>query len=196
MSQTSTDMAPATIAKSDQINADDLIGGAITVTVRGAVRHDRTEQPAEVDIGTPGKVYRPCKTMVRALMAVWGPDGNQWIGQKMTLYRDPSVRFGADPLGGIRVSHVSGITEAVELWLTSTRGKKTRVRLEPLLADLVAVLESIGLPAAAVDAWATSKGRRRVSDLGPDERAKFAAWLRSQPRAKLDEIRNAGTETP
>ena len=70
--------------------------------------------------------------MMRALMFVWGPEGDDYVGRSMTLYRDPTVTFGRDEVGGIRISHMSHMSEAMEFPLTATRGKRKLYRVEPL----------------------------------------------------------------
>lgn len=193
--QTSADMRPATLAKSDQINADDLIGSPITITVQRAVRYDRKEQPVEIHtVETPGRCYRPCKTMVRALVAAWGHDGDAWAGRRMTLARDPRVRFGADEVGGIRVSHVSGLHGPMRLSLAVSKGKKGAVTIEPLSEHepLAAAMERHGLGADMLDSWLAAKGRAPIAEMAADGRARMAAWL--DKGAPLDEIRAAVRE--
>jgi hypothetical protein len=70
--------------------------------------------------------------MRRVLVAAWGDKGKDWIGQRMTLYGDATVKFGGAEIGGIRISHVSGITEALRLKLTTTRSKRAEYVVEPL----------------------------------------------------------------
>src|SRR5205085_10960524 len=49
-------------------------------------------------------------------------------------YPDESVRFGSDAVGGIRVSHMSDLPggKPFEVRLTSSRGKRSLVRVKPL----------------------------------------------------------------
>lgn len=193
------DLRPATIAKSDQINADDLIGGSVTVTVRRAVLYDRAEQPVEVTLDEiRGKVWRPCKTMVRALIAVWGPRGSGWVGHRMTLYRDPAVRFGGEggAEGGIRVSHVTGITAPESISLAVSKGKKSKWTLRPLVeADpLAAVLARKGITPVALDAWLVAKGKPPVSEIDDAARSRLVGWL--ERSAPIDEIRNSTAREP
>lgn len=133
---TSLDISSTLMTKSDQLNSDDLIGGPITVEVERVKRGDTTEQPVFVYyVGCNNKPWKPCLTMRRALAAVWTSDAGTWVGKRMTLYRDPSVTFGKDDVGGIRVSHVSGIDRTMSLRLNSSKGKKRAVTLEPLVTQ-------------------------------------------------------------
>ena len=121
--------------KSDQLNADDLISGPATVTVTG-VKRGSAEQPVAVELsGYEGRPYKPCKSMRRVLVAIWGDRPGEWVGRSMTLYCDPEVKFGGMRVGGIRISHMSHIDKPTVLLLTATRGKKSEMKIEPLAND-------------------------------------------------------------
>lgn len=120
--------------RSDQINADDLVGGPRTVTV-AAVRPGTAEQKYDIALAEePVRVWRPPLTVLRLLIAAWGDDAAAWVGRRATLYRDPGVRFGKDQVGGIRVSHLSDLPEdkPLSVALTVTRGKRAMYHVEPL----------------------------------------------------------------
>lgn len=121
----------ATIApKSDQLNADDLIAGPITVRIV-SVTHGNSESPIRVNI--EGRMpYYPCKSMRRVLVAAWGEDGAPYAGRYMTLYRDPEVKYGGIKVGGIRISHLSDITADMYMALTVTRGKRAEYTVKKL----------------------------------------------------------------
>ncbi|MFH1738194.1 MAG: hypothetical protein ABIH23_04245 [bacterium] len=118
------------VPKSDQLNADDLIAGPITVTITKVSRGDR-EQPIIVEI-EGNRPYKPCKTMRRVLIASYTDDPKHWVGQQMTLYCDPDVTWAGVKVGGIRISHLSGLKEPKTFLLTQTRGKKSEVTIFPL----------------------------------------------------------------
>lgn len=116
--------------KSDQLNADDLIVGPITVKIIG-VRRGTADQPVEITI-EGHRPYRPCKSMRRVLIAAWGDNGHEWVGKSMTLYCDPSVKWGGVAIGGIRISHLSDIEDKLSLMLTTTRAKRMAYTIEEL----------------------------------------------------------------
>ena len=119
------DLSQTITPKSDQLNSDDLIAGPMTITVARVSVDVGGEQPVAIGFeGDGGKPYRPCKSMRRVLVALWGKDGNAYAGRSMTLYRDPKVTWGGMAVGGIRISHMSDIDETATLVLTET--KKTR----------------------------------------------------------------------
>lgn len=128
-----TDLTDTIVPKSDQLNADDLIGGPRTIAVTGVKRADSPEQPIAISFdGDNGKPYRPCKSMRRVLVMVWGADGAAYVGRRMTLFRDPGVQFGGQQVGGIRISHMSHIDKAVTMALTATRANRKPFTVKPL----------------------------------------------------------------
>jgi len=130
-----TDLSKTIEAKSDQLNADDLMGGARTVKITN-VSVVSGDQPISINYeGDCNKPYKPCKSMRRALIQVWGSDGKEYIGRSMTLYFDPNVTWAGQKVGGIRISHVSDIHKPKTLLLTSSRGKKSPFKIEPLVAE-------------------------------------------------------------
>jgi hypothetical protein len=112
MTMDNDSIADTLAAKSDQLNADDLIGGPITVTVIGWKRGATKEQPVWLSISDDRMPYSPCKSMRRVLAEEWGDRPSEWVGRSMTLYRDPNVMFGGVRVGGIRISHLSHMKQS------------------------------------------------------------------------------------
>ena len=129
----SVDMRDTIIPKSDQLNADDLIGGPITVTITKVLRANTAEQPIAVRFdGDNGKPFFPCKSMRRVMVQVWGPYAEEYEGRAMTLFRDPKVLWGGMAVGGIRISHMSHMEDAVSMALTLNDKKKQIYKVLPL----------------------------------------------------------------
>ena len=129
------DMSQFVEAKSDQPNADDLIGGPRTVTIRRVAGSDG-DQPVSIFYeGDNNKPFRPCKTMRRILLAVWGRHASDYVGRSMTLYRDDKVTFGGLEVGGIRISHMSHIDKEMVVVVMKTKGKKAGIKIQPLKID-------------------------------------------------------------
>lgn len=121
-------------AKSSQLNCDDLIAGPRTITVT-KVSAGSVEQPVAIAFeGDNNKPWYPCKSMRRVLVAAWGADSSQYIGRRVTLFRDPAVTYGGIQVGGIRVSHLSHLDGPLTIALTVTRQKRTPYRVQPLAA--------------------------------------------------------------
>lgn len=118
--------------RSDQWNGDDFVGGPRTFTIAG-VKPGKAEQKYDIDlIEGEGRVWRPPPTVVRILIAAWGEESDVWIGRRVTLKFDPTIQFGPERVGGIRISHLSHIGKTMKLASTVKRGKKAPVTIEPL----------------------------------------------------------------
>lgn len=154
--------------RSDQINGDDLLGGPRTFSIAGAAK-GKAEQPYDIDLAeSPGKVWRPPNGMLSVLVQLWGDDTKLWVGRRVTLFRDPSVRFGPDVPGGIRISHMSDIgPKPVSPLITVLRGKKKPYTVQPLVesapvpqrdwrAEAVACASEDALRALYMDAQAAN----------------------------------------
>jgi hypothetical protein len=147
------DITETIAPRSDQINAEDLLTGPRTFTVE-KVTAGTPEQPVEIHLaGLPGRPFKPSKTVRRLLVAAWGPEANAYTGRRMTLYRDPAVRFGGSEVGGIRVSHLSDIDKRIQVALTVTRGKRQPFIIEPLapMSDQIAEFDTRITEAQTVD---------------------------------------------
>jgi hypothetical protein len=120
--------------RSDQWNADDFIGGPKTFTIAG-VKVGTAEQKYDIElVEGQGRAWRPPLTMLRLLIAAWGDDATTWTGRRVMLYRDESIRFGPDTVGGIRIAKMSHLPgdKPLTVKLTSTRGKRASHTVEPL----------------------------------------------------------------
>lgn len=147
------DISTAAQPRSDQINADDLIGGPRVVTI-AEVRKGNDEQPVEIvttEFG-PGRPYKPGKSMIRVLLAAWGPEASNYVGRRLMIYRDPAITFGKDAVGGIRISAMSHIDQRLTLALTITRGRRAPFTVEPL-PDAAPTAPKAPSPTAIIDAF-------------------------------------------
>lgn len=130
------DMSRFVEAKSDQLNADDLIGAPRTITVRKVTGSDG-DQPVSIWFeGDNNKPFKPCKTMRRVLLAIWGRNASDYVGRSMTIYRDDAVTFGGLNVGGIRISHMSHIDKKTVVVVMKTKGKKAGIEVKPLSAEV------------------------------------------------------------
>jgi len=129
------DITETTAPKSDQLNFDDFIAGkSITIKITSVSKASSQEQPISINYeGDKGKPYKPSKGMRRVLGTVWGRETDTYIGRSLTLYGDPSVRFGADKVGGIRISHMSDIDEKKTVIVAVAKGSRKPYTVEPLI---------------------------------------------------------------
>lgn len=157
---------------STQINAEDALGGPLTVTVTD-VERGTPEQPVNIAVAEyPGRAYRPNKTMRRLLLEAWGDDTSAYVGRRLRLYRDPEVTFGRDKPGGLRISHLSHIDKPIKIALTVSRGKRAIFTVLPL-EDAPATPE----PTEAQVAASTDQNELREywQHAGPERRAQITA---------------------
>lgn len=213
------DISATTAPKSDQQNYDDYLAGPKTVTI-SEVRAGTTEQPVDVHlVEFPDRPYKPSKSMRRVLVAAWGSDASTYAGRRMTLYGDPTVKFGGAVTGGIKISHLSHIAKPLTLSLTATKGKRAPHSVQPLpdtpvaitqaqTRELVALLGTIGLSEkeAALEFLTERTGRPITSskELTRDEAAAVIDGIKTPadtaPGEHIDvatgEIHDAVVEDP
>ena len=129
-------MADTIAPKSDQLNFDDLIAGPITITITGVRGLSDKDQPVGVSFeGDNGKPWKPCKSMRRVLVAMWGVEAQKYVGRSLTLFGDPKVRFGGIEVGGIRISHASHIDGKQTMALTVSRARRSPYTVDVLQVD-------------------------------------------------------------
>lgn len=200
------DISGTLAAKSNQLNADDLIGGPIVVRIED-VRHGDEDQPMVIDISGGHQPWKPGKTARRCLAACWGTRCRKWIGRSVELYRDPDVTFGGQKVGGIRVRAASHIEAPVPVMLTATRGKKALHRIEVLksappgprpalmacvksfnatqmdLIDFMQAKSKDNVSPGPVDSWPDRKVSEVLARLQGSGGETFNAWLAARVNA-------------
>jgi hypothetical protein len=184
------DMSKWIEPKSDQLNADDLLGGPRIITVTGVRGTDAADQPVAISYeGDGGKPYKPCKSMRRVMVHCWGKDAASYAGKSMELYCDPDVQFGGMKVGGIRIRAMSHIDAKKQFALTATRGKKAAYTVQPLKAPekedaaakwadaYIAKLDT--LDAEALDMFMREKAHKllELQTARPDLHARITAEL-------------------
>lgn len=116
---------------SDQLDAIELIGGPRTFTIE-SVSRGNAEQPVQIHLAEFPRPWRPGKSMRRVLVACWGPDASAYVGRRVTLYCDETIRFGAEVVGGTRIRALSHIDKRKQVPLLISRGKSAMYTVEPL----------------------------------------------------------------
>lgn len=133
------DVTKMCAAKSDQINAIDLISGPRIAKITDVKIFTETDQPIHVVLdGDTKRPWKCSKTSVRTLAALYSNDASKWIGKHIEIYCDETVLWGGQPVGGIRQSKAEGLTSPKRLMLTKSRTKKETVVINPLSADEIA----------------------------------------------------------
>lgn len=165
------DMNVAIIPKSDQISADDMIAGPMTIKVTDVKILAGQEQPVSIAFAGSDRVYRPCKSMSRVLVAAWGPDAKAYVGRSLTLYRDPTVLWGGMAVGGIRISHMSDLQQDMAIMLTMSKQKRAPHRVQVMKARISAPVDEMASVAAKMGA--AQAAAREKSRLGTEA---FKVW--------------------
>lgn len=169
-----SDIRSTIVPKSDQMNFEDLIAGPRTITLTD-VRPGSEDQPLILHYsGDEGHPYKPNKTWRKALAFAWGADARAWIGRSLTLAGDPTVKWAGVEVGGIIITHMTHIPQALELKLSATRGKRVLHRVAVLAAPdvdpssptLQQVLDAI---AAANDKAGMQHAKQMAMDLINDD---------------------------
>lgn len=190
-----------TAPRSDQWNADDFIGGiSRTFTITDVQKG--TADGARHDIHLAeggGRVWRPPVTLLRLMAEAWGDESDEWIGKRVTLYKDPNVRYGADTPGGIRISHMSDLPggRPLSVRLTKTRGHKQVFTVEPLpdlpasiSAEQVADFQQRIADAASLDDLTVISTDLKAVDLGAHRKLLQEAWTARRNQLTLNEGNN------
>lgn len=190
-----SNMLATIIPKTDQLNADILIGGPITIKIN-KISIGTGDQPVVLGYdGDNGRPYKPCKSMRRVLVTVWGDDGNAYVGRLLTLYCDIKVTFGGAAVGGVRISHMSHLNEEKTILLTASKANKKPFTVKPL-KSIAAVASKEAHPDVIKQGDAAAKTgveayKQWFEKLSPEVRAtiksQHAAW-----KLKAQEVDNGG----
>lgn len=195
-------ISKAILAKSDQLNSSDLIGGPQTVTI-AEVREGNSDQPVQIHlVEWPGRPFKPSKTVLRILDYAWGEETDDWPqGARMTVYRDPTAKWAGEEVGGIRVSHLSHIPKQFKLALRESQKKSVLYTVDPLpdaapakpaeltpteLAAQVASALTDATTEAEVREWGNRANSRNLLDVEVDGKT-----VRDLVTARLAELTDA-----
>lgn len=119
--------------RSDQLNADDFVGRTAVYTIT-EVTPGTAEQKYDIHLAEVDRAWRPPLTVLRIMLAAWGDEAANWVGQRVELYREPSVKFGGSAVGGIRIARMSGLPDGkpMRVSLSEARGKRAAYTVDPL----------------------------------------------------------------
>lgn len=178
------DMTASIAPKSDQMDADDLLGGAQTFTITEVKLGPSNEQPFNFILAEFPRPWRPCKTVRKLIVAAWGPETTVYHGRRLTLVRDPSVTWAGEEVGGIRVTHMSDMVDGkpMRVSVQATSKTKTSVVIQPL-PDAPPPPDYVAQVAAATDKPALNVIWKAAGDAGH-----LTDKLRNQIKARGAEL--------
>lgn len=167
------DISDTLAPKSDQLDATDLaVSGPMTFTITGVDRGP-ADQPVQLALAEFPRVWRPGKSMRRVLAAAWGVDASKYVGRRVRLYCDPSVKFGGIAVGGTRIQAMSHIDKPLNVPLIITKGKSAVFTVQPLpdVPAPSATLSAEQIDASTDVAWL----REQWKTAGPQQRERIQA---------------------
>lgn len=127
------------LSKSDQMNADDFIV-PIIFNVEKVEQHN-VDGVKKIWLYLEGMGNRPFKMslgMARGLVGAWGDDDDQWVGRLIQLYCEPTVKWGGNAVGGIRISAVSHIQNPFRFNLRLNRTQRAVITFQVLQQNIEA----------------------------------------------------------
>lgn len=162
-----TNMSDVIKPKSDQLNAEDFLAGERTFTIRAVEIDLSKEQPVSVFLEGEARPFKPSKSMSRIMTHFWGEDQTEYNGRMLTLFRDDSVTWGGEKVGGIRISHMSHLqsSQPVKVALAANKKQRKTFTITPIVKKAA--------PKQSADDSYTSDARAAAS-LGTDH---FRKWF-------------------
>jgi hypothetical protein len=152
------DLSTTIEADSTQLNAVDLTGSSRIVTITGVAGGPDKKQPVNIQLAEfPDRAYRPCKSMRRILVHAWGTDASTYVGRRMELYNDESVKWGGRAVGGIRIKALSHIEARFDKTLQESQKSYVTYSIErlpdapaqkskaPTAASIIGAFDSLGV---------------------------------------------------
>ena len=104
------DISKSLEAKSDQLNAVDLIGSDLTIRIRLVNYSEGADQALSIFFdGDNNKPWKPSKGMRRILAGAWGIETDNWIGRHAKIRFDADVTWAGEKVGGVHYSTVAYI---------------------------------------------------------------------------------------
>lgn len=172
------DIAKAIEPQSDRQNFVDYLSGPKTFTVAGTSDYRDDKGRAKVNIHlaeAPDRPFKTNATNLRLITIGWGSDDTAWPGRRIKLGGDPTVTFGRDVVGGIRVLALSHIDQPFTAKLPVTRGKKAEYRVERL-DDTPQYADPLPVPQfESVDEARDYYTHRQKAGASPEELQQIAA---------------------
>ena len=142
------DITPALQAKSDQLNAEDLITGPITVHVTGGYLAEGNRLVVEL-AEYPQRPWLASRGMAKFIGAIWGTETDEWAkNAAITLFRNPEVVYGGKAVGGIQIQAISGISKPYTGPLRKSRDKSVPFTIQPLIDHVAESLTDAQIAAA------------------------------------------------
>lgn len=169
------DLSDTIKAKSDQLNASE-IAGEMTIKVTGAKKVS-SEQPVVINYeGDGGKPWKPCLSMRRVIAHLWG-ERVDMTGRMITLVCDPTVTWGGDEVGGIRIKAMSHIEGKKTIPLRASKHKVKKYTVERIEVEQT----------EAPDADAILSSAQAAAENGIEAYKKYFTGLNAEEKKTLSD---------
>ena len=160
------DMSATTAPKSEQLDNLELRDGPQVFTITRVDLHIGSDQPLHVHLAEFPRPWKPGKNQRRVLKHCWGSETDDWIGKRVELYADVTVKFGNETPGGTRIKRLSGITKTEHAPQLLGQGKPGTYKVEPL-------------PDAPTQPQLDDATRQRIADLREE-------WKSAEPERNAE----------
>lgn len=186
------DISRTIIPKADQLNAEDFISGPLVLTILDVKVRDAPEQPVLILFAGGFRPWKPCKTMRRVLVHAWGSDASRYIGRSLRLYREESVRWAGEEVGGIRISAMTDIRQRIGIALAVSNKARRMHIIDPLLPHEIPptdndidIARQVAKGAVArgwtKDQITAAMGGVKIEDMTAEQRGRFLRDLMHEP---------------
>ena len=98
--------------------------------------------------------------MRRVLACCWGTDSSKWVGRRVELYCDESVKYGGVAVGGVRISRMSHIDGPKSIPIIVRQGQGGAYKVDPLPEAPATPTEDPRITALKAE-WKTADTDRR-----------------------------------
>ena len=128
------DVSKALLAKSDQLNSMDLIDPIVIQIDRVDFDHTRG-QPIWIYYNKLKNPWKPSKGMnkIIASKAVFGLEDDLWIGKRLRIFNEKTVKYAGKEAGGVEISQVQGFDKVRTFPVRTSRTQKKFIDIAPLV---------------------------------------------------------------
>lgn len=122
------------VSKSDQLNAMDLIDPLAIQIDRVDFDHTR-KQPIWIYYNKLKNPWKPSLGMnkIIASNAVFGIDDDFWVGKRLRIFNEPTVKYAGEEKGGVEIREVDGFDKIKTFLVKVSRHKNKFVKISPLI---------------------------------------------------------------
>lgn len=128
------DISQSLLAKSDQLNAADLIDPIAIQIDKVNYDPDRV-QPLWIYYNKLENPWKPSKGMRKIIAsdAILGLETDNWTGARLRIFRESSVKYAGKAVGGVEISEFDGITSKKSFPVRTAKMGTKAIDINPLV---------------------------------------------------------------